>query len=85
VYLGRLGVKAVHAELVVSASVRVAVESEAQPERLDVELGKLQALPRLERQGAGLKERPVHSPVSALRLAWKRPAQEFESPELVAE
>jgi hypothetical protein len=57
VYLGRLGAKAVHAELAVSASVQVAVETLL--ERLDVELGKLQAEPRLERPGAGPKERPV--------------------------
>jgi len=81
VYLGRLGVKAVRVELAVSASVRVAVESEAQPERLDVELVEPQAEPRLERQGAGLKELPAQSPVWAVRLA----IVALESPELVAE
>jgi hypothetical protein len=84
VYLGRLGVKAVRVELAVSASVRVAVEPEAQPERMDVELVELQDEPRLERQVPGLKERSVQAPVLAPRLAQKRLALiAFESAEFV--
>lgn len=73
-------------ELAGLASVRMAVGSETEPGRMDVELMELQAVPRLERQGAGLKERMVQAPVSAVRRARKRPALvAFESPELVAE
>jgi len=59
----------------------MALEPEAQPGQMDVELVELQAEPRLERQGSGLKERSVRSPVSAMRVA----PVEFESPELAAE
>jgi len=90
VYLGRLVVKADRAELAVLASVRMAVESEAQPERKDVELLELQAEPQPEQQGSGLKGRAAQSPVLAARLARQRPEQpeqpeqpKFDSPELV--
>ena len=71
-HLGRLDVTAVREELAELAWVRMVLEPEAQPGQMDVELVELQAEPRLERQGAGLKERSVQSPVSAVRLARKR-------------
>ncbi len=86
VYLGRLGVRAVRVELAELVWVRMVLEPEAQPERMDVELLEPQVERRLARQESGLKERPASAPVSAVRLARKRRVLvAFESAELGTE